>query len=274
MAAKNRRMFELRLGKLGLVLFVGVMSVLLCSMFFLGILVGKQMEAYPERFSTGVAAFLQASLSSSPAGKTTPAAEIPKRDPAAFGEETVPAEGHGGKKEEALTGSPAPSTDHPEASFPPTAAAGKPPTAEPRAGTAGAPPGAATPAPPAAAKDGLKPGFLPEKKPAETLSGILPAAPPAPAGGGQANQAEGLFEIQVAAYQDQRKAEQMIGKLKPLGFASRTLRKEIPGKGVWYRVVVGGFETREKAKTAADAIAGKLRGVKCVIRPASKNGGA
>ena len=44
-------MFELRLGKLGLILFIGGMSLLLFSMFFLGIFVGKQMEAYPERFS-------------------------------------------------------------------------------------------------------------------------------------------------------------------------------------------------------------------------------
>ncbi len=54
MAAKNRRMFELRLGKLGLILFIGGMSLLLFSMFLLGVVVGKHMEAYPERYSSGL----------------------------------------------------------------------------------------------------------------------------------------------------------------------------------------------------------------------------
>jgi hypothetical protein len=38
-------------------------------------------------------------------------------------------------------------------------------------------------------------------------------------------------------------------------------------------VIVGGFENREKAKATADRIAGKVRGVKCVIRSSGKNGG-
>ena len=54
MASKNRRMFELRLGKLGLVLFIIGMSLLLFFSFLLGVLVGKHMEAYPERYSSGL----------------------------------------------------------------------------------------------------------------------------------------------------------------------------------------------------------------------------
>jgi cell division septation protein DedD len=58
----------------------------------------------------------------------------------------------------------------------------------------------------------------------------------------------------------------MMEKLSPLGFTSRVVMKELPVKGTWFRVIVGGFENREKAKAAADQIAGKIRGVKCVIR--------
>ena len=90
---------------------------------------------------------------------------------------------------------------------------------------------------------------------------------------GGAAAGKGRFEIQVAAYQDNRKAEQTMGKLSPLGFASRVVMKDLPGKGRWFRVIVGGFENREKAKAAADQIAGKIRGVKCVIRSSGKNGG-
>src|SRR5574340_1746 len=54
MASKNRRIFELRLGKLGLLLFICGMSLLLFSSFLIGIVVGKHMEAYPERYSSGL----------------------------------------------------------------------------------------------------------------------------------------------------------------------------------------------------------------------------
>jgi cell division protein FtsN len=240
MASKNRRMFELRLGKLGLVLFVGVMSVLLCSMFLLGIFVGKQIEAYPERFSPGVVAFLQANLLPSRSEKVVPLMETVRREPAAAAEEAPPAELPGGKKEEAPAPGAASPKDQPEPLVPQAVPAVKPPAAGPVVGAAAGAAGTAQ----------------------------------AGTADGQGSPAEGLFEVQVAAYQEQRKAEQMMGKLKPLGFAPRTVEKELPGKGVWYRVVIGGFETREKAKAAADSIAGKLRGVKCVIRSAAKNGGA
>jgi cell division protein FtsN len=65
----------------------------------------------------------------------------------------------------------------------------------------------------------------------------------------------------------------MMEKLGPLGFASRVVMKELPDKGRWFRVIVGGFENREKAKAAADRIAGKMEGVKCVIRHSGINGG-
>jgi cell division protein FtsN len=65
----------------------------------------------------------------------------------------------------------------------------------------------------------------------------------------------------------------MMEKLNSLGFASRVAMKEIPGKGRWFRVIVAGFENREKAKATADRITEKIRGVKCVILSSAKNGG-
>ena len=80
-------MFELRLGKLGLILFIGGMSLLLFSMFFSGIIVGKHMEAYPERFSSGVAELIRDRLfaSAPQTEKAAPSAEAGKRDVPAAG---------------------------------------------------------------------------------------------------------------------------------------------------------------------------------------------
>ncbi len=116
-----------------------------------------------------------------------------------------------------------------------------------------------------------KPNASPEKKPAADMVSRAPAAVPAEAAAERGDAAaKGHFEIQVAAHQDEKKAEQIAQKLKPLGFASRVAAKEIPGKGKWFRVIVGGFETRGKAKAAADRIDTKLRGVKCVVRSSGK----
>jgi cell division septation protein DedD len=230
MAAKNRRVLELKLGKLGLILFIGGMSLLLFSMFLLGILVGKHMEAYPERFSPGVVELIRDRLfASGPQTiKPTPSAEAGKRDSPAGGEESFGLtfyETLGGKKTGAAANTAGAVKDEtPEASAPMTVPAGKPAT----------------------------PGL---------------------AAGGDGIPGEGRFEIQVAAYQDSRIAEKTMEKLKPLGFASRVVMKDLPGKGKWFRVIVGGFENREKAKTAADQIDGKVRGVKCVVRPSGNNGG-
>lgn len=276
MAAKNRRMFELRLGKLGLVLFVGGMSLLLSSMFFLGIVIGKQMEAYPERFSTGVAELIRDRLFSSPPSpaRPSPPMDVVKRDVPAGGEESVPGDGTGGKKEGAAAGKADDALKiDPEASAPAAVPAGKEPIAaspaKPAAGAIG------LAAPPAGAGGAIKPGPQPlaEKKPAESGAGFQAPAPTDAAADGRQSPAAGSFEIQVAAYRDRPKAEQAADKLKTLGYLPQVVQKDLAGKGLWFRVIVGGFENREKANAAADLITAKVRGVKCVVRPFRKNGG-
>lgn len=279
MAAKNRHMFELRLGKLGLILFVGGMSLLLFSMFFLGIVVGKHMEAYPERFSPGVAELIRDRLfaSAPQTGKADPSTEAGKRDVPAGGEESFGLtfyETLGGKKGGAQAAKTAGAVkDQPPETFAPIPVpTGKPALPEPSAGSAGGAVG--NMAPPVSGGDGKKPNPLPERKPAADSGSKIPVAIPAGmAAEGNGTAGKGRFEIQVAAYRDNRKAEQTMEKLKPLGFASRVVIKDLPGKGKWFRVIVGGFENREKAKAAADQIAGKVRGVNCVIRSSGKNGG-
>jgi len=281
MAAKNRHMFELRLGKLGLILFVGGMSLLLFSMFFLGIVVGKHMEAYPERFSPGVAELIRDRLFAfaPQTGKEAPSTEAGKRDVPAGGEESFDLtfyETLGGKKggAQAAKAAGAVKDQPPETSAPIPVPTGKPALSEPSTGSAGGAVGNTDLPVPGREGDGKKKNPLPEKKAAmesgAKISAAMPAGIPTD---GRATLEKGRFEIQVAAYQENRKAEQMMEKLSPLGFASRVVMKDLPGKGRWFRVIVGGFENREKAKAAADQIAGKIRGVKCVIRSSGKNGG-
>ena len=265
-------MFELRLGKLGIVLFVSGMSLLLISMFFLGVFIGKHMEAYPEKFSPGIAGIIRDRLLAlAPhTGKPEPSLETGKQDSPAGGEENFDLTFYktlGGKKPvpvpelhgEAKSGAPA-------AAAPLPATTGKSPTTAPGTGSAGAEaPNAKPVGSPAGETGGV--ALAPGKK---AMTGAGPFVPESPAVAavtqGNGSPGKGRYEIQVAAYQDSRKAEKTMGRLKPLGFFPKVVMKEVPGRGKWYRVVIGGFESREKAKATADLISGKVQGVKCVIR--------
>lgn len=124
---------------------------------------------------------------------------------------------------------------------------------------------AATTNPPAKMQE-VKPA-LPEKlsgpdghsrtaKPAPTpIAQVAPAKPaptPVPAApAGAKAPSRGNLTIQVGSFSDRAQAE---ARAAAIGDA-RVVTANIPGKGTWYRVQVGGFESRE----AANSFAGKLR---------------
>jgi cell division protein FtsN len=280
MAAKNRRTFELTLGKLGLILFIGGISLLLFLMFLLGILVGKQMEAYPERYSAGMAELVYDRLfaSAPQGGRVPPPSESGAKSEPAGGEESFGLTFYdtlAGKKGGTPAGKKAGAAKDmpPEISVVPPALTGKPAMPAPSAASSAGPIGNTDLPASGREVDGKKAKPLPEKRAAESGAKVSTAMPIGKAPDGGATPEKGRFEIQVAAYQEKRKAEQMVEKLSPLGFASRVVMKELPGKGAWFRVIVGGFDNREKAKAAADQIAGKISGVKCAVRSSGKNGG-
>lgn len=83
----------------------------------------------------------------------------------------------------------------------------------------------------------------PVSEPAGGLTGAgrderLPA-PTIPAGGN--------WTIQVASFNDQGQAGDRAADLKAANLPARVARVDIPGKGTWYRIQIGGFESREEA---------------------------
>ncbi|MDA8142261.1 MAG: SPOR domain-containing protein [Desulfobacteraceae bacterium] len=84
-----------------------------------------------------------------------------------------------------------------------------------------------------------------------------PAAPkPTPAAKAESAAAasEKRFTIQVASFQDLESAERSVKNLKDKGFSAHHVRVEIQGKGAWYRVRVGSYDS----KIAAEAMLKKL----------------
>ncbi len=270
---KNRRVFELRLGKVGLILFISGMSLMLFSMFLLGIVIGKQMEAYPERYSSGIPELIRdsllAALSKQGRGESPTVNQEHKEDPVAGGADfgLTFYDTLGGKKGGAAGGTQAGSTKQKSSEIPaekgvqaqtstepPSSAASpgemkrgliSPSSGEDRDVRKSNPPREGT-----AAAEGRM-----QKTPSEetTLSG------------------KGRFEVQVAAYRERPQAEQLVKKFKALGFSPRVVMKELPGKGRWFRVILSGFENRETAQEVADQMAGKVNGLKFVIRMEREN---
>jgi len=273
MASKNRRVFELRLGKLGLILFVGAMSVLLFCMFLLGVVVGRHMDAYPERSFPGIPELIRDSLFASlpKAKKALPPAEQGAKNEPAGGEERFDLtfyETLGGKRtpeeqtasrEKDQNGGISPAPASPAAN---QASKERPET---KPGSA-----AGKTQPPLSAGGGVV--KKQDQSPGRAAATNEMKSEASPAAEGAASPGKGRYELQAASYRERSKAEQMAQKLASLGFPARVAMKELPAKGLWFRVIVDGFESRAKAQEAGDNLSGKVGGLKCVIRPAGRNG--
>jgi cell division septation protein DedD len=59
--------------------------------------------------------------------------------------------------------------------------------------------------------------------------------------------ADGAFTLQLSAYQDRTEAERFAAGLRDKGYAPFIVEANLPNKGLWYRVRMGRFPTREAA---------------------------
>jgi len=66
MVSKNPKNFEFKLGKQGLLLFVAGMSVLLLTVFVIGVMVGAHIDAYPEKIAQTIPAIIRRQFSHPP----------------------------------------------------------------------------------------------------------------------------------------------------------------------------------------------------------------
>lgn len=57
-----------------------------------------------------------------------------------------------------------------------------------------------------------------------------------------------LFVVQIASFKSEPVAKKEADKLKSKGYSAFVERAEIPNRGVWYRVKVGGFKSEEETK--------------------------
>ncbi len=125
-------------------------------------------------------------------------------------------------------------------------------------------------------KPAPKPASKPTSKPRPEPKAVVKKAPapkPAaetvskPAAKKASSTDKGRFAIQVAAVKDAQRAAQLVAQLRKKGYRAYQIRSEVAGKGVWYRVRVGAYETRNAAgatlgKLKADRYAGMIIGTR------------
>jgi cell division protein FtsN len=248
MAAKNTHRFELRMGKLGLALFILGMSALLFAVFLFGVNVGKNIDTYPDK----IARFIPDKLRSRmgwPSGSMEPmvSPKEEKKQETAESDKDVDLTFYDtlSKKKVDARGLIVETPKEKK-----TVAEGLREPSRPVASAANL----KMPAEKAAAANQQKPAALP------------PAPPPAAVQKKEAPVAKDKFLIQVVSYQKKSKADDLIGKLKSLGYTSRIEVMELPDKGKWFRVVMGGFQSKQDAQKAVDKVSKSIAGVHCVIR--------
>jgi cell division septation protein DedD len=137
----------------------------------------------------------------------------------------------------------APSREMPSGEAKPAPAPAPAPVPAPAPAAAPAPKPAPSPAPAPA-----KPAPAPKPEPARVVQPAQQAAAAPAAQPAAASVDRGRFTIQVAAFQEIRGAEQMVGTLRSKGYPAYQIQVTVPGKGEWYRVRVGAFESREAAE--------------------------
>lgn len=241
MMTKNTRRFELKLGRLGLLLFLLGMSGLLFGVFLLGVTVGKDIDTYPEKIARFLPDRIKTMISRFSQDATEPAAamrddlkqEKPEPDMGLTFYDTL------GKRKAGQKG---------------TASDGM----------------MLQKAPAEAAKEKIPPPQatrpMEQKSPGPVTA--VQKEPPIK----EKSAAPGRFMVQVVSYQEKSKAETLVRKIAAMGYTARTEVTELPDKGKWFRVVMGEFSSRPDAQKAVEAVSRKTKGVSCVIRPAGANG--
>ncbi|MHB1843495.1 MAG: SPOR domain-containing protein [Deltaproteobacteria bacterium] len=200
---------ELRLDQRQVVSFAVVAMLLAGALFALGVVVGKNLAGMPgPKPPPGPQALLD---------RLDESAGLPDGGPKLdFQEELTKRlpESSPGAGRPAPAGAPSAATAHPH------------PPAHPLARAVEAPP------PPATAPN-------PTPAPAAVAAAPAPAAEAAPP--------KLFFTIQVKATQSSPEAHKFVQRLQSGGYQPFVAEVDIPGKGRWYRVRVGHFETRAKA---------------------------
>lgn len=82
---------------------------------------------------------------------------------------------------------------------------------------------------------------------------------------GNVTKSNGRYTVQIASFPEARFAKKMENALKAKAYPAYVQKTDIPGKGTWYRVRVGKFDTKGEAQKYGDIIKTKESSVNSVF---------
>ncbi len=239
--------FELRLGKLGLTVFILGMSLALLVVFAFGVKVGKDIDSYPARI-VGIIPGFQGKVLSRPENQENKMAGAGEKGNFKLG------------FYDSLSGKKADSPDdiqqpqsQPQVQVPAPNAEGSPGPAQL------AVPGGnvAKVAPESAARAEAKPESDPRKTEEKKTAEVR-------------NSEKGKYLIQVAALKNEAKAKELKTKLVKLGYAPKLETIAKKGKGKIYRIRLAGYATEQDAAKVMGKLEKQVPGTKCLIHKESE----
>ena len=248
MGTGNIRKFEIRLGQTGLMVLIVGMVVLLCLSFLFGVGVGKNIDTYPEKISSLPQRFLAlfwraAKIAGSRNEGQNTTAQTPQGN--------VDLAFH-----QALTSSKTvPIQPQPDAKK----------TMEVKAFADGE---AALPAQPPSLRQQEKAALVKNEAAGQKKAVGEKTAADSKSKGRETDSASGSYQVYVASLKDKAKADQIHRIVSRAGYASKVVKVDLKEKGLWYRVIATGFDSKARAEAAADKLSKKAR-TKCVVRPAA-----
>ncbi|MDI6725601.1 MAG: SPOR domain-containing protein [Smithellaceae bacterium] len=254
--SKNTKQFEFKLGRTGLIFFIIGMSISTFAFFLLGVKVGANLDAYPEK------------LAAWPASVVASLGLFAKSTPAIKEHHVGPAEGGTGLP--VTNQEDRPAAENPGALSRATEEAGK---AEQGQDVRMAPDLKEQPvaeevrkAPPEAMKPAKAP-TVPAR--VEPLPPPMPPRVPAAAAEPKAG-SSGNYLIQVASFRERDKADKFCAEIVRLGYKPEVEQASQNEADLWFRVVIRNFRTIEDARKASQELDGNIRGVKTVVRANGK----
>jgi cell division protein FtsN len=87
-------------------------------------------------------------------------------------------------------------------------------------------------------------------------------APPKTTKAAEAKKSAGakeLYFVQIASFKEKEQAEGLKGRLVKKGYTAQVLSVQLEGKGLWYRVWLGGYPSLKEAQAVQSRISGYLR---------------
>jgi cell division protein FtsN len=233
MTTGNKKKIELTIGKTGIIIVVTGMTALLCAAFLFGIDVGKNIDTYPEKIA-GVPQRVLA-LVWRPA-RIRMAQPVPE-DQSSLNDENINLTFHN-----TLTSKKALPKDE---SLSPK----ETPVAQPLK------------------EETPTSHSVQNSQKEQSITTVEKNVKPAPPRDNQEvkKSGENEFIVQVASLKERKKAEAIRKDISSLGYKTEIVKADIMGKGIVFRVIATGFQSRLHAEDAVNIISVKT-GKKCIIR--------